>query len=83
MERILKKHMNTYLSDSCIISSHQHGFVSKKSCATNLLETLDIVTETLNRGFVIDLIFLDFAKAFDKVSHSGLLKKLTSNGFDG
>jgi len=82
MKRILKKHMMAYLSDSCIISSHQHGFVSKKSCATNLQETLDIVTEALKRGFAIDLIFLYFAKAFDKVYHSGLLKKLTSNGFD-
>jgi hypothetical protein len=49
---------------------------------TNLLETLDLITETVNRGFSVDLIFLDFAKAFDMVSHAGLLVKLKSFGFD-
>ncbi len=61
--------------------NQQHGFVNNKSCATNLLETLDFLTETLNRGFLALLIFQDFAKAFDKVSLKVLLVKLKAYGF--
>ena len=52
-----------------------------QSCLTNLLESLDIITEALNRGFAIDVAFLDFSKAFDMVSHFGLLAELSAVGF--
>jgi len=64
------------LEEFGLISNHQHGFVTHKSCVTNLLEALDIISEIVHRGFSIDLIFLDFAKAFDMVSHDGILFKL-------
>ncbi len=44
---------------------------------------LDYLTETINRGFAAILIYLDFAKAFDKVSHKALIHKLESLGFTG
>ena len=49
---------------------------------TNLLESVDQVTEFLNRGFVALVLFLDFAKAFDKVPHRALMYKLRTLGFD-
>ena len=52
-----------------LINSGQHGFVPKKSCVTNLLETFDVISEELARGKPIDLVYLDFAKAFDTVLH--------------
>ena len=52
----------------------------KKACNTNLLETMDLITEAINLGFIVDLILLDFAKAFDKVSHAKLIHKLTACG---
>ena len=45
------------------------------------MEALDIISEIVHRGFSIDLIFLDFAKAFDMVSHDGILFKLKFYGF--
>jgi hypothetical protein len=82
MEKLIQSPMINHLTRYDLISKSQHGFVKKKSCMTNLLETLDIITEIVNRGFSVDLIFLDFAKAFDMVSHAGLLVKLKSFGFD-
>ena len=78
MEKLVQTPMVTHLSRYDLITKSQHGFVKKKSCMTNLLETL----RGVNRGFSVDLIFLDFAKAFDMVSHAGLLVKLKSFGFD-
>ena len=49
---------------------------------TNLLETIDTLTEALNRGFTA-VVFMDFAKAFDKVSHKALIAKLEAYGFGG
>ncbi len=81
MEKLVKKAMVQHLEEFGLISNHQHGFVKKKSCVTNLLEALDTISEIVHRGFSIDLIFLDFAKAFDMVSHNGILFKLKFYGF--
>ena len=83
MEKSVKKIMVEHLIKNSLINEQQHGFVKLKSCVTNLLECLDIITQALNCGHSIDLIFLDFAKAFDKVWHRGLLLKLKTLGFNG
>lgn len=83
MEKQVKRIMVEHLTRNSLINEQQHGFVKLKSCVTNLLECLDIITQALNCGHIIDLIFLDFAKAFDKVWHRGLLQKLKSIGFNG
>lgn len=75
--------MLEHLNKHKLITYEQHGFVSSKSCLTNLLESLDIVTEAFNRGFASVIVFLDFAKAFDKVSHRALILKIRAYGFDG
>ena len=49
------------------MSYHQHGFMKKKSCSTNQIETIDIVSQALNRGFCASIDFNDFLKEFEKV----------------
>jgi len=59
-----------YMDDNeFIISTSQHGFVSNRSCLTNLLETLEEWTEALDEGYGIHAIFLDYRKPFDTVPH--------------
>lgn len=65
------------------MSSFQHGFVYGKSCLANSLETVEEITNFLDRGHDVDLIYLDFCKAFDSVPHSRLLIKLQSFGITG
>ena len=66
-----------------LIKTTQHGFFSGRSCLTNLLEYLEHITEQIDKHNPVDCIFLDFAKAFDKVPHERLLLKVKSLGVDG
>ena len=61
----------------------QHGFREKGSCETQLAMLVEDLARNLSAGKQIDLILLDFSKAFDKVNHSKLLRKLHQYGIRG
>ena len=65
------------------ISPKQHGFLSGKSCLSNLLEAVDSINDMLAEGEDVDIFFLDFQKAFDSVPHHRLLVKLQNLGIHG
>ena len=60
--------------------TYQHGFTERRSCLTNLLTTLEMVTKNVDDGNCVNLIYFDYKKAFDKVAHHRLLSKLKSLG---
>ena len=66
-----------------MICNAQHGFRTGKSCLTQLLIHIDEILENGLQGLETDVIYLDFAKAFDKVDHEILIQKLISFGIDG
>ena len=74
-----------HLEKNVLINNSQHGFRKGRSCLTNLLTFLDKVTGrgSLDSGENVDIVFLDFAKAFDKVPHKRLALKLVCHGIDG
>ena len=80
-ERVLRKQMITHLEENNLLNSKQHGFRSGKSCLTQLLHHFDDIIESLSNGDDMDAIYLDYAKAFDKVDHQLLLSKLQLYGF--
>ena len=57
--------------------------MKNKSCTTNLIEFIETVTEAADRGKPIDIVYLDFAQAFDKVPRERLLKQLLAPGVTG
>lgn len=54
----------------------QHGFRNGRSTTTQLVEIVHDFASTINKGKPTDAIFMDYSKAFDKVSHVKLLHKL-------
>ena len=62
---------------------HQHGFTKGKSTATNLIQALNIWSEALSHGIPVDVIYLDYEKAFDKVPHQRLIRELYRQGIRG
>jgi Reverse transcriptase (RNA-dependent DNA polymerase)/Endonuclease-reverse transcriptase len=83
MESIIKEDITRHLDLNKIIKKSQHGFKSGRSCTTNLLEFLEPVTKACDQGQPYDVIYLDFAKAFDKVPHGRLLAKVAAAGIGG
>jgi len=74
--------MEDFISKYKLIKDSQHGFRNEKSCLTDLLSFLEFVTKGLDKGEDIDVIYLDFSKAFDKVPHKRLIYKLQSFGIN-
>lgn len=75
--------MLRYLNDNKLISPSQSGFISGDSTVYQLLSIYDDICSSLDKGVPSQAIFFDISKAFDKVWHRGLLKKLEAIGIRG
>ena len=83
LERLIAEETVEHLRVNALTTPQQHGFTSGKSTVTNLLEALDVWTEALSHNLPVDIIFLDYAKAFDTVPHERLLRQLHALGIRG
>jgi hypothetical protein len=65
-----------YVNQRCPLSDAQYGFRANRCCTSQLLGYVDDLTAALDAGLCVDVVYLDFSKAFDKVCHGTLLSKL-------
>ena len=83
LEHIIHSNIMDYLDNNAILSDFQHGFRKKRSCDTQLIQTVHDLAKCLHNGEQIDAALLDFSKAFDKVPHARLEAKLNYYGIRG
>ena len=82
-EKILKKRIVNFLESNNLFNPGQHGFRKGRSCLSKLLLHYDEILAELTQKKNVDVAYLDFTKAFDKVNYGGLLNKLYKVGIRG
>lgn len=83
METVLRDKVVAFLESNNIINESQHGFRNKRSCLTNLLDFFHDIYNLYDNTRAVDVIYLDFQKAFDKVPHKRLINKVKAHGITG
>ena len=82
-ERIVRVKMVEFLEKNHLLKCNQHGFRKGRSCLTQLLKQYDDILMNMLNHDETDVIYVDFAKAFDKVDHDILIQKLKNIGVEG
>ena len=83
LESIIRDSIVSHLIENKLLTDCQHGFRKKRSCVTQLLEVMNDFTCSMDNGYDIDILYLDFKKAFDSVPHERLIIKLKAYGITG
>ena len=83
MEHIIASKLTQHPNQHNVLYDLQHGFRERRSCKTQLIQLVEDLGRQLVTGKQVDLILLDFSKAFDNVSHPKLLFKLSQHGVIG
>ncbi|GAB0198925.1 mitochondrial enolase superfamily member 1 [Grus japonensis] len=83
MEQIILSAITWHVQDNQVMRPSQHGFMKGRSRLANLRSFYDKVTCLVDEGEAVDVVYLDFSKAFDTISHSILLEKLAAHSLDG
>jgi hypothetical protein len=83
MEHIVYRYIIEHLENLQILSDNQHGFRKHRSYETQLVNTIETVARSLDKKEQVDMLILDFSKAFDTVPHQRLINKMEHYGIKG
>ena len=83
LEKMLRDRIYAHLEENGLVSDRQHGFVWGRSCLTNLIEFFEEVTKKIDEAKAVDVVYMDFSKAFDKIPHGRHIQKLKSHSIQG
>ena len=83
-EKVVRNHVLTYLEENNILNDSQHGFRRGRSCISQLIAHFENIIDQLEKGYNVNVVYLDFCKAFDKLDFNNtLLSKLKQIGITG
>ena len=83
MEQFVRDNIVDHMTENDLYNECQHGFRKKRSCVTQLIEVHEKLTEMIDDGKSVDIVYLDFKKAFDSIPHERLLLKMKGYGITG
>ena len=83
MERVVYKYIYNYIVEHALLYAFQSGFLRGHSTVYQLLEIYHKICQNLDEKLINIIIFCDISKAFDRVWHKGLIRKLQSYGISG
>ena len=83
MESVIFDYIYKYCTENNFLTDTQHGFRKNKSKTFNLLEFTEDILKYADKNDNVDIIAVNFSKAFDKISHDKLLHKLNCYGISG
>ena len=82
-EKVVRNAIVSYLEKYNLFNATQHGFRFGRSCLSQLLDHYDRITKLMEEGHDVDIIYVDFAKAFDKVDINITMNKIHALGITG
>ena len=82
-EKVIRTAIVSYMERNNLFNPSQHGFRHDHSCLSQLITHYDQVLQLLEEGKNVDVIYVDFAKAFDKVDFMVTLQKIEKLGIGG
>ena len=80
---IIATEITSHPTQNNLLNKNQHSFLPNKSTSTNVLETLNICTEAQTHNNPVDIVYLNYSKAFDSMPHQRLLNTIQSYGIPG
>lgn len=82
MEKIIRNHIMKYMKQNKLFSKKQFGFINGRSTSLQLLKVLDEWMDAIDKGCQVDVIYMDFQKAFDTVPHKRMIIKMQAYGIN-
>ena len=78
LEHIIHRHIMNHCDQHNLLRSHRYGFRQKHSCKSQLILSIEDIYRQQDKNKQVDMLILDFTKAFDTVPHQRLLMKLNT-----
>ena len=78
LEKVAQQALNDYFENENLFYKNQHGFRKKHSTKTASIYFCNSICKQLNNGKLTNAVYVDLSKAFDTISHSVLLQKLST-----